>query len=251
MGKQTYLHTDLADSFADAQSAADCFRVLRKLVAGLGYGRIHYSQGYVDQNLQVQGRVIQAEMGEDYVRSYSAEAHLMADPLVDHVLVSPRPKLWSELKSDYHQPQMTEKHRRKIDHIVGYGLQAGVTLRLRRTKFGSGWVYAGASFVQDPCADPNEHDRAFLDHRTRLETLAEHYVDRLDIGEVSRRHYQLTPREFDVLKLVAEGFQVQQIADHLKLADRTTAHHLACLRHKLDARSNAHAVAIAMRMQMI
>lgn len=69
----------------------------------------------------------------------------------------------------------------------------------------------------------------------------------LNPGEVARDFTQLSDRELEVLRLTADGLQIQQVADQLYLADRTAAHHLGAARRKLGARTNAQAVAIAVR----
>ncbi|MCW3000398.1 MAG: hypothetical protein JWN65_3947 [Solirubrobacterales bacterium] len=58
---------------------------------------------------------------------------------------------------------------------------------------------------------------------------------------------QLTERERDVLKLLAEGLSNRAIADRLYLAESTIKGHVAALRHKLGATSRLHAVVEADR----
>jgi DNA-binding NarL/FixJ family response regulator len=58
---------------------------------------------------------------------------------------------------------------------------------------------------------------------------------------------QLTSREVEVLRLIAEGLANREIGDRLFLAEETVKSRVKTLLEKLHARSRAHAVAIALR----
>jgi DNA-binding CsgD family transcriptional regulator len=57
----------------------------------------------------------------------------------------------------------------------------------------------------------------------------------------------LSPRELDVLRLLAEGLSNREIADRLFVTRKTVEHHVARLRSKLGLRSRAEAAAYAAR----
>jgi DNA-binding NarL/FixJ family response regulator len=52
----------------------------------------------------------------------------------------------------------------------------------------------------------------------------------------------LTARQDQVLRLVAEGFTNQQIADRLFIGPATVERHVEEIRYALDARNRTHAV---------
>ncbi len=61
----------------------------------------------------------------------------------------------------------------------------------------------------------------------------------------------LTPREIEVLRLLADGLANKEIAGKLNISDHTAKFHVAAILEKLNAASRAEAVAIGMRTGMI
>ncbi len=59
---------------------------------------------------------------------------------------------------------------------------------------------------------------------------------------------ELTPREFEVLQLLAEGLSNKTIADRLNISEHTVKFHVNAILGKLDARSRTEAVAHAARL---
>ena len=61
----------------------------------------------------------------------------------------------------------------------------------------------------------------------------------------------LTPRELDVLRLLAQGLQNKEIADDLHIAERTVKFHVTSILTKLHADNRTQAVAIAAQRGLI
>lgn len=61
----------------------------------------------------------------------------------------------------------------------------------------------------------------------------------------------LSPRELEVLSLLAEGLDQSEIAERLVISPKTVSTHIERILAKLDAHSRAQAVAIAYRLQLV
>ncbi|HEY6539990.1 MAG TPA: response regulator transcription factor [Ktedonobacteraceae bacterium] len=80
-------------------------------------------------------------------------------------------------------------------------------------------------------------------------------LDPPDTREAARDNatqlHALTPRELEVLKLVAEGYTNQQIADQLVISIKTVQAHRANVMEKLGLRNITHLVRFAVRAGLI
>jgi DNA-binding CsgD family transcriptional regulator len=63
----------------------------------------------------------------------------------------------------------------------------------------------------------------------------------------SRARRRITPRELEVLALIADGYSTREIARSLWITEETVRTHVRRLLDRLDARTRAQAVSIAYR----
>ena len=70
--------------------------------------------------------------------------------------------------------------------------------------------------------------------------------DPLDSIDAADRQEPLTPRELDVLGLIAEGLPNKAIAERLAISDQTVKFHVAAIIGKLGAMNRTDAVRIAL-----
>jgi DNA-binding NarL/FixJ family response regulator len=61
----------------------------------------------------------------------------------------------------------------------------------------------------------------------------------------------LSPREFEVFRLIAQGQSVQEVAESLSLSQKTVSNHLTQLKDKLGATSTVALVHLALRHKVI
>jgi DNA-binding CsgD family transcriptional regulator len=135
--------------------------------------------------------------------------------------------------------------------------------------------FAAALDLADACAAPFERARTLFEratlriagktsdqaeplfHEARsafIQLEAQLWLDRLDaVSAVIDRQEPptalpggLTPREAEVLKLVAQGLTDAQVAERLYISPRTVSQHLRSIYHKLEVPSRAAATRYAM-----
>jgi two-component system, NarL family, response regulator YdfI len=70
-------------------------------------------------------------------------------------------------------------------------------------------------------------------------------------GETAELFEPLTPREKEVLQMLASGLGNKQIAAHLKISDHTAKFHVASILGKLGASSRTEAVSLGLRRGLI
>ena len=76
-------------------------------------------------------------------------------------------------------------------------------------------------------------------------------VDVLVSPEAAAQLTMITPRERDVLRLLADGMRNKEIGERLSIAPDTARMHIRNVMKKLDADTRTHAVALALRQSLI
>ncbi len=69
--------------------------------------------------------------------------------------------------------------------------------------------------------------------------------------EAASEFEELTPRELEVLQLLAQGLQNKEIASQLVISERTVKFHVSSILGKLDAGNRTEAVAIAAQQGLV
>ena len=94
-------------------------------------------------------------------------------------------------------------------------------------------------------------------HRELLETIRAVHAGQRRIPQeiavefVNRPSDDLTPREIDVLRLIASGNANKEIADQLSIGEASVKSHVANILSKLDAKDRTHAVTIGLKRGII
>jgi len=94
-------------------------------------------------------------------------------------------------------------------------------------------------------------------HRELLETIRAVHAGQRRIPQeiavelVDHPRDDLTPREIDVLRLIASGNANKEIADQLSIGEASVKSYVANILSKLDAKDRAHAVTIGLRRGII
>jgi len=94
-------------------------------------------------------------------------------------------------------------------------------------------------------------------HRELLETIRAVHAGQRRVPQeiamelVDRSREDLTPREIDVLRLIAAGNSNKEIADRLSVGEASVKSYVAHILSKLDAKDRAHAVTIGLKRGII
>ena len=106
---------------------------------------------------------------------------------------------------------------------------------------GGAFLYPGLAkaLIRSYTASSRFETRTFSDHKTA------------NTSNLAQALQVLTPREIEILKLVAEGYTNQEIADQLTLSIKTVQAHRANVMEKLDLRDITHLVRFAVRYGLI
>lgn len=118
------------------------------------------------------------------------------------------------------------------------------------------WLRAGARAVLPRDADPQQILAAMESVAAGLTVLHPRVLDRMlsvkhTGSAVSRQLQPLTPRELEVLDMLAQGLANKTIAWKLGISEHTVKFHIASIFDKLDVATRAEAVAAGIRNGLI
>ena len=95
------------------------------------------------------------------------------------------------------------------------------------------------------------HDGHFYLSPTAQSVMVGDYLQRVNSGEEKDSYSNLTEREREILKLVAEGYTNNQIAERLVISPKTVDTHRTHIMDKLNLHSRAELVKYAMRRGLL
>lgn len=115
----------------------------------------------------------------------------------------------------------------------------------------SGYVLKEAAFNDLQMAlEALQHDGVFL-YPSLTRKLIQDYVRRMGSGEEREAYETLSPREREILQLIAEGFTNNEIADRLVISINTVQTHRSHIMEKLNLHSRAELMKYAIRMGLL
>ena len=129
-------------------------------------------------------------------------------------------------------------------YLVKKAAPTDLIAAVRTVAHGGAYLYPGlAKALVRAYVAPVEHAPSSVASET-----PHHIAERTKLAQTLR---VLTPREMEVLKLVAEGHTNQEIADQLVLSIKTVQAHRANVMEKLELRDVTHLVRFAIRHGLI
>src|SRR5215471_15625379 len=128
-----------------------------------------------------------------------------------------------------------------VGYLVKKAAPSDLQMAIDSIAQGGAFLYPGLAkaLIRSYTASSTFDTRSTRDHKT------------ITSSNLAQALQVLTPREIEILKLVAEGYTNQEIADQLTLSIKTVQSHRANVMEKLDLRDITHLVRFALRYGLI
>lgn len=219
--------------------------VAQKLADQLGVTSILVGEANV-QNSEIFW--LSTDMDPNWMEQYLTEGYMDVDPAL--VQLSQSPGRMVMASGSLHKDKVQSLREWELNHALrdyGYGL-------LHCSRFGQ----AGAvgKFVT-LCHDPSETDHVMCDlsRRDIFAALLANTIGPNTLPIPEQYHapprYVLTPRQRDVLSLLANGYQTARIAEKLGVTEATVTLHFIAARKALGANTREQALVIALQHGLI
>lgn len=183
---------------------------------------------------------------QEWLNLYEKEELLKIDPTLRHAEQSLTPIEWDDMLITYYNHTNIRSYTLKAKK---HGLNNGISFPLRGNVGGTSVL----SFITSECGPiPLEKSNPALTFGALFASHVHDAVLRIfDQGLLPLKKKRLSTRECEVLLWVAEGKTTWEIAQILKIAERTVSYHLENIITKLEVKNRQQAVARAMMMSFI
>ena len=231
----------VVEKIASVNPDDDVTEEILRLIAE-SYGMSHVA--YLGLHLPMKEQklpLVQVTYPESWVDRYVEKGYVKVDPVINTAMKSLLPTDWASLKSESKLVKQLFGEAREF----GVGAQ-GLTFPIR----GAHGERALFSIVG------NFSDREWAafkrENLPHFNVLAFHVHD-LVIKKIGApvQEVKLSPRECECLKWAAQGKTFEDIGDILSISTNTTRMYLDTARHKLSCLNITHAVARAIKLELI
>jgi DNA-binding CsgD family transcriptional regulator len=181
---------------------------------------------------------------KEFIERYARELHYVNSAVFNTVLADNKPCHWKS----YWSKRRDKKFDSSKKLALSYGYKDGwlSTSTCPHDKSIAALVFAGQRVDADARAE------------TIIEYITPHFAESIrgvygsSIRERKQNaRYKLTPREYEVLNWIKEGKSSWEISNILNCSERVVIWHANNITQKLEANNRLHAVAIAMRYNII
>lgn len=188
---------------------------------------------------EIQDRTLVQRFPEAWAHRYNRLGYVFRDPIVERLQAERSPFSWRDAYD-------SSGHSANVTLIGGeaseFGLRNGFVVPIMLLDGNVAAISYGGAYP-----DLSPDDQALLG-------FASNYA----VGQLLQRRHsaeqargRVTAREYDCLLWSAEGRTEQDISDILGISKSTVTKHILSAREKLGALTKTHAVAIAMREQLL
>lgn len=202
-----------------------------------------------DDPAEVPTALVMGQCPAGWVRRYDEKGYVDVDPRLAHSLNGTGSFLWDRTRFDGHEAAEL------FEDAASYGLRAGISTALLNHDGYLGMFSASTSLhmevsdLQSPMIRGRflilkEYLTELLSPERRIAVSATQELAEESIARIS-------PRQREVLFWTASGYDIDSIADKLRISYATVRAHLADSKRRLGVTKQGHAVARALKLKII
>jgi LuxR family quorum sensing-dependent transcriptional regulator len=227
---------ELAERLDGLTAGAGIMDAMREVVGGFGAQYFCFS-AFLRPNQRFEDVMLAVSLPDEWLKIYLENNYASVDPCIRHCNRTSRPFEVADVRYDAErEPKAAELIRRATD----FGLQHGYIVPIPGPSGCEGIVWAGGP---DFRPDPNL--------KRCIHFLALNAFERMRVIAGTNTRVVLTAREREVLTWAAQGKSAWEIGEILAISKRTVDEHCHTAVRKLGAVNRTHAVAIALRQQLL
>ncbi len=237
---------NIQNKFVAAEKFDDLWGFLHEALMPYGITSIFYGFGHSHKAVDINGIMesiwCKTSHPEEYCRYYEHKYYIDDDLSAIHCLTETTPFLWHDF-SAWGTPTLRQKRFMHESWDFNMGVGVSIPFRFDNTKGMGGFGLAAGEM------SPEDFDAMWDKQGDIIQAILKSFNDRVlkDCNFI----FQLSPRELEVLTLLAQGLAPSEISLKLGNSSSTVGHQLRNARKKLQAVSNEHAVAKALVFSLI
>jgi len=217
----------------------DVVRLVNKLIYLMSYEFAICALGTINEKGLLQFyEVINISYPKDWVNTYLNKKYYQIDPIVKENFNKFNLQYWADTYKKIHPSKDLLSLKEK------FGLKRGYSFGLRDLKWSGGSLFSISG--------------QYLEHHIRTETILTYalpYFHQTLVRILDQDHVKrvpvLSPREIEILNWLKSGKTNSDIANILKISERTVEFHVKNITKKLNANNRIHAVAVAIGQGLI
>lgn len=230
---------DFAEALKACKDNAHAEQILKRALSTFGFDRFIYGFIPYAEDGSLGEYLCQTNVDGAWMKRYADNRMYATDYAVWHVVSRPDALRWSSMSQLSNSGALPASFYQTFACARDAGLGTGITCQIAA----QGVFRAGMSFVGDRATSHKEIDETFDHNGEEVMALAHMFHAYIDLQTFAQRHYKLAPREREVLRWLADGKQFDAIADKIGTSVSTLEKQARSLRNKMNAATNAQAVA--------
>ncbi len=230
---------DFLNDLADAESETAEQQVLARHLARLGMPLYCYA----NMGRQYSSPLVVTNFPTSWVRHYAESGYIEQDIVIQYGRKAILPYRWQSLIT---KCKVNSIQRRIFQEASLHGLHDGLAIPIQ----GYGHDFAILSLA----VTEREFPRSMEANKHQAHLIALHYhsaTEARNQPEQQTPEVNLSPREIECLKWISKGKTAWEIAQILKISERTAVYHIENAKRKLGVNTRNHAVAKAITLGLI